>query len=100
MVTDVPDELEAIAIALERLALEVRRLAGRQERPPQRRRRVAVEEGQRVRITIDGPYKGLVGTVTERRGSMYWYIRLDAVDGGLERVIYKMPTSFKIIAAN
>lgn len=89
----------AVVASLGRLALELRRVAGQPRESPSRRP-CGVEEGQRVRVTIGGPYQGLVGTVTGKRGSMFWYIRLDAVDGCVERVIYKMPTSFKIIDDN
>lgn len=93
------DELLAVAEALERLALDVRRVAG-EAQPAPRRKKGSVRIGQRVRITIDGPYKGRMGIVTLKRGSMFWYIRMDAVDGGVERVIYKMASSFSIINDN
>lgn len=55
--------------------------------------------GDRVRITVNGSYSGLEGTITGPRGQSddptYYYIMLD---NGTE--IYKMPTSWRTITTN
>ena len=48
--------------------------------------------GQRVRI-VRGRHEGQVGVITRRRGSLFWWIRLE--DG---REIYKMPANFRMLA--
>jgi hypothetical protein len=111
------DEMEAIALALEQLALEIREAAeggnGSDDEchEPLRSspRRMARERrapgsgsprgmvGKRVRVTIADRYRGRVGTIRGKHGSQYWDICLDPLDGGVTQVIYKKPTSFVVI---
>lgn len=53
---------------------------------------VAELPGTRVRIT-HGPYKSKCGVVTGKRGSQFWWIRLD--DG---KTVYKMAHNFTTIS--
>lgn len=97
------DEMVAIAEALEQLALEIREAVGE----PAAASAAAPAEGKtplraglRVRVTIADRYKGQVGTIVDQRGTHYWNVRLDALDGGVERVIYKKETSLVVIDGN
>ena len=96
-------ELLAIAAALERLVLELREVAEAPDVEPAPRQeapRDSTMVGRRVRITIKGEYKNRLGTIVDKRGTMFWNILLDAADGGVARVIYKMETSFLLIDDN
>jgi hypothetical protein len=104
MRSDRYDELVAIAEALEQLALEIRETAEEGTEGPETRapaepspRNPGIGRGTRVRITINDRYRGRIGTVVGRRGTHYWDIQLDALDGGVSQLIYKKPSSFVVI---
>jgi hypothetical protein len=89
------DELMAIALALERLALEIREAAdgGPSDERPRR-----LQNGQRARITIKDRYRGRTGTIVNAHPrTNFWNIRLDPLDGGVPQVIYKKGTSLDVI---
>jgi hypothetical protein len=98
------EELLEIARALERLALEIRDAAleddvcmdrpCRETRSPEIK---TVAVGQRVRVTIEDQYLHRIGTIVNKRGKQYWYIRLDPLDGEVAQVIFKKATSFVMI---
>lgn len=110
------EELEGIAAALEQLALEIREEAAQEPGPethdgdgvpmpmdvpvlvPAQPQRSAAAEGLRkglrVRVTVPDRYRGRVGTLVDPRGSHFWNILLDPVDGGVALLIYKKTTSF------
>jgi hypothetical protein len=54
--------------------------------------------GQRVRIVRNDVYHQMTGEILGRRGTMFWYIHLDAGDGQVGRVIYKTADRFKAIS--
>ena len=91
------EELLAMAIGLEQVALGLRELAlGRDDgEPPGGPEEVKV--GQRVRITIRDKYHGRCGTIVSPHGTHLWDIRLDPLDGGVTQVIYKKATSFAAV---
>jgi hypothetical protein len=101
--------LEAVAIVLERLALEIRATVKRQattsveEKVNERRGepiRSAWRKGDRVRVTIRDRYYGQIGTLLGRHGRLYWDLKLDARDGECARVIYKKESSLSLVADN
>jgi hypothetical protein len=101
--------LEAVAIVLERLALEIRATVKRQattsveEKVNERRgepMRSAWRKGDRVRVTIRDRYYGQIGTLLGRHGRLYWDLKLDARDGECARVIYKKESSLSLVADN
>jgi hypothetical protein len=57
----------------------------------------AVAVGRRVKVVILGPYRGRVGVVVSRKGTMYWYVQLDETERDVSRLIYKMSSSLKVI---
>jgi uncharacterized protein YecE (DUF72 family) len=94
------EELEAIADMLEMLALEVRAMTGSTKEEAEPERMQSSEEfcsGRRVRIMVRDKYHGRTGVLMDRRGTEFWYIRLDCGDGEVYRVIYKKETSLKLI---
>jgi hypothetical protein len=58
---------------------------------------VDVAVGRRVKVVIMGPYRGRVGVVVSRRGTMYWDVQLDETERDVSRLIYKMSSSLKVI---
>jgi hypothetical protein len=99
--------LEAVAAMLERMALEIRATMSSRARPtpavPERNERNVDEsvlvwkKGARVRVTIRDRYYGQTGTLLYRRGTLYWDIELDPLDGQVARVIYKKQSSLTLI---
>ena len=69
------------------------------ERKPgkKRKERKDVQNGDRVRVTVTGDTKGRYGTITGRRGTMFWWIRLEATPYEPERNVFKMRSSFKVV---
>ena len=111
------DDLLAVALALERMALEIRQEVahemGEAEEMPQPDDvpvavpvqmvpppAGAVRGGQRVRVTVGDKYYGRFGTLIDRRDRMYWNILMDAIDGGVAHVIYKKESSFAVVIDN
>ena len=96
-------QIEGTATALEALARQLRMLAQdddvgkptKAKATPSRKStpkgKPEFETGQRVRITIVGPYQGKAATIMERRGTMFWYLKVDGVD----KWIYKMDSSIE-----
>jgi hypothetical protein len=71
-----------------------------EETKPTRRNKAkqsAVAVGRRVRVVIVGPYRGRIGTVVRRRGTMYWDVQLDETGQDVGRLIYKMSSSLKVV---
>lgn len=107
MKTNRDEDLMAVALALERLALEIRELVeepepsnprrGQGNVPTEGRADAEIRVGQKVRITIADRYRGRYGVVVSARGTQYWDIRLDPLDGGVSQVIYKKSTSFVVV---
>ena len=98
-------DLEAIADSLERLALEIRDVtrkesSGAEDGDGGKKEMPTVQKGQRVRITIRGPYRGRTGTIMGPHGTHFWDIKLDPLDGGIAQVIYKKMTSFVVMQDN
>jgi hypothetical protein len=96
--------LEAVAAMLERMALEIRATMSGRTRPtpavPERSGDESVlvwKKGARVRVTIRDRYYGQTGTLLYRRGTIYWDIELDPLDGQVARVIYKKQSSLTLI---
>jgi hypothetical protein len=54
--------------------------------------------GDRVKITIRDKYQGRTGVLTAKRGRMFWWILLDETPTKAAKAIYKMQTSFVIVA--
>ena len=116
------DDLLAVAVALERMALEIRqevafRVEEEEEGPMPVRPPVAVpvravpvqavpvaaaglQGGQRVRITVRDQYYGRYGTLVDRRGTKFWHILMDAVDGRVAHIIYKKDSSLEVVNDN
>ena len=63
-----------------------------------KRKKPKVQAGCRVMVIVRDKYRGRVGTVMDRRGSMFWNVRLDEGKRG-ERVqtIYKMSSSLRVL---
>jgi hypothetical protein len=90
--------LESAAVLMEGLAIAFR---GMMRKPARQRPSAPVKGprvGQRVRIVRKDAYHQMTGEILGRRGTMFWYIRLDAVDGQIGRVIYKTADGFKSIS--
>jgi hypothetical protein len=96
--------LEAVAAMLERMALEIRATVNRRTSftPSASERSSGDSEllwkkGARVRVTIRDRYYGRTGTLMDRRGTMYWDLKLDPLDGQVAQVIYKKQSSLILI---
>lgn len=92
------DELVRAAETLEALAYELRDLALDVEMEgscPGEKTGLTV--GDRVMVVTKDKYYGCTGTVSRRRGVMYWYVLLDERDGAASKEIYKMGTSLRIV---
>lgn len=82
-----------ILVAMRSLCNELETLIlSKEESPPEATQPSLV--GARIRIT-KGKHCGETGTVTRRRGSLFWYIKLD--DGTAE--IYKKQHNFCVLAS-
>jgi hypothetical protein len=102
-------KLEAVANAMEILAHELRQLALADDEGKdvyEEKKSRAAEKGtggkgcavgRRVRVKVKGKYYGQTGEILSRRGAMYWNVRLDAGDGEVPRIIYKMASSLEVV---
>ena len=59
-----------------------------------------LQGGQRVRITVRDQYYGWYGTLVDRRGTTFWHILMDAVDGRVAHIIYKKDSSLEVVNDN
>ena len=94
------DRLDAIIDALEADERSESTSAETRDAGKKKGRRVGseLETGDRVQVVIAGRYCGRCGTVLHRRGTMFWYLELDArYPGESKEVIYKMASSVKRI---
>jgi hypothetical protein len=87
--------LEAIALVLEEVARQVRRLkrpvASRGASRPCKK---GLQVGARVVVVCSqGKYLGRTGELVSRRGTMFWNVRLDASGADPARLVYKMDSS-------
>jgi hypothetical protein len=90
--------LESAAVLMEGLARSFREMMQKPVTPSPSRPAKGPHVGQRVRIVRKDVYHKMTGEIVGRRGTMYWYIRLDVGDGQVGRVIYKTADGFKSIS--
>ena len=102
---DADDRLEEAALLLEAMAQELRSLKKGKKGKTAKERAAPVpseakplETGARVRVTRQrDQYTGRTGVVMDRRGKLYWYVRLDATEHRVSSVIFKKDASLGVI---
>jgi hypothetical protein len=90
--------LELAAVLMEGLARSFREMMQKPTKPSSSRPAKGPHVGQRVRIVRQDAYHQMTGELLGRRGTMFWYIWLDATDCQVERVIYKNADGFTSIS--
>ena len=66
--------------------------------PSASRRKRILQTGDRVRVTVRGPYHNRTGRITSARGQMFWNVCLDKLPGdNTDTYIYKMGTSLRLL---
>lgn len=107
---DVPtdDRLEEAALLLEAMALKLRQMKRRKgvtkvpaDRPSRDETPDGLKSGDRVRVVRKhDQYSGRTGVVLDRRGKLFWYVRLDATEDRCACVIFKKDASLLAVDNN